>query len=118
MTREEAIELLEDVIGCIEDNQGRDYDEAFCMAIKALSIEAMPIEEVWECVQPLKDKILDLEEKLVDVEAIVRCKDCKYRDEKCGMGEHRWCKILKMSTAPNDYCSYGEEKKDYREFNF
>jgi hypothetical protein len=36
MTREEAIELLEDVIGCIEDNQGRDYDTAFRMAIEAL----------------------------------------------------------------------------------
>lgn len=37
MTREEAIELLEDLDGAIEDNHGRDYDEAFRMAIKALS---------------------------------------------------------------------------------
>lgn len=37
MTREEAIELLEDLYGAIEDNQGRDYDEAFRMAIEALS---------------------------------------------------------------------------------
>ena len=36
MTREEAIELLKDVIGFVEDNHGRDYDEAFRMAIKAL----------------------------------------------------------------------------------
>ena len=36
MTREEAIELLEDLDGAIEDNQGRDYDEAFHMAIEAL----------------------------------------------------------------------------------
>ena len=40
MTREEAIELLEDLGGAIEDNQGRDYDEAFRMAIEALSAEA------------------------------------------------------------------------------
>ena len=36
ITREEAIELLEDLYGAIEDNQGRDYDEALRMAIKAL----------------------------------------------------------------------------------
>lgn len=41
---------------------------------------------------------------------LVRCKDCKHRDEKCGMGEHRWCRILNMSTVPNDFCSYGERK--------
>lgn len=37
MTKAEAIELLEDVIGAVEDNQGRDYDTAFRMAIKALT---------------------------------------------------------------------------------
>lgn len=40
MKKEEAIELLEDLYGVIEDNQGRDYDEAFRMAIKALSTKA------------------------------------------------------------------------------
>ena len=39
MTREEAIELLEDLDGAIEDNHGRDYDEAFRMAIEALSAD-------------------------------------------------------------------------------
>ena len=32
MTKDEAIELLEDLDGAIEDNHGRDYDEAFRMA--------------------------------------------------------------------------------------
>ena len=36
MTMEEAIELLEDLDGAVEDNQGRDYDKAFRMAIEAL----------------------------------------------------------------------------------
>lgn len=40
MTKEEAIELLEDLDGAIEDNHGRDYDEAFRMAIEALSADA------------------------------------------------------------------------------
>ncbi len=42
MTKEEAIELLEDVIGFVEDNQGRDYDAAFRMAIEALKENSIP----------------------------------------------------------------------------
>ena len=45
MTKEEAIELLEDLDGAIEDNHGRDYDEAFRMAIKALKNEPVPCEK-------------------------------------------------------------------------
>ena len=36
MTREEAIELLDNLIGMVEDNQNSDYDTALKMAIKAL----------------------------------------------------------------------------------
>ena len=36
MTKEEAIEILEDLDGYFYDNQGRDYDKAFRMAIDAL----------------------------------------------------------------------------------
>lgn len=36
MTKEEAIELLDNLIGMIEDNQGNDYDAALKMAIAAL----------------------------------------------------------------------------------
>lgn len=39
MTREEAIELLDDLIGLVEDSQGRDYDRALHMAIEALERE-------------------------------------------------------------------------------
>ena len=39
---------------------------------------------------------------------IVRCKECKHRNERCGMGERRWCERLNMSTIPDDFCSYGE----------
>ena len=38
MTNEEAIELLDNLIGMIEDNQNNDYDEALKMGIKALEI--------------------------------------------------------------------------------
>lgn len=36
MTNEKAIDLLDTLLGMIEDNQGNDYDEAFKMGIKAL----------------------------------------------------------------------------------
>lgn len=45
MTRDEAIELLEDIDGAIEDNHGRDYDEAFRMAIETLKNEPVPCEK-------------------------------------------------------------------------
>lgn len=36
MTTQEAIELLDNLIGMIEDSQNNDYDKAFRMAIEAL----------------------------------------------------------------------------------
>lgn len=42
---------------------------------------------------------------------IVRCKECKHRNERCGMGERRWCEMLNMSTTPNDFCSYAERRE-------
>lgn len=37
MTNKKAIELLRNLIGMVEDTHGNDYDEAFHMAIEALS---------------------------------------------------------------------------------
>lgn len=39
MTREQAIDLLDNLIGFIEDSHGSDYDQALKMAIKALQEE-------------------------------------------------------------------------------
>ena len=39
MTREEAIDLLDNIIGFIEDNHGSDYDKALKIAIEALEQE-------------------------------------------------------------------------------
>lgn len=40
MTREEAIDLLDNLIGFVEDNHGSDYDKALKIAIKALEQES------------------------------------------------------------------------------
>lgn len=39
MTREEAIDLLDNLIGFVEDNHGSDYDEALKIAIKVIKQE-------------------------------------------------------------------------------
>lgn len=39
MTKEQAIDLLDNLIGFIEDSHGSDYDQALKMAIKALEQE-------------------------------------------------------------------------------
>ena len=39
MSREEAIDLLDNLIGMIEDNHESDYDTVFKMAIQALEQE-------------------------------------------------------------------------------
>lgn len=41
MTREEAIELLDNLIGMVEDNHNSNYDTALQMAIKALLQETI-----------------------------------------------------------------------------
>lgn len=65
MTREEAIQILStrDAHGVL-CGYTSGVTKALDMAIDALSIESVPIEDVWQGVQPLKDKILELEEKL------------------------------------------------------
>ena len=38
MTKDKAIELLDNLIGMVEDNHGSDYDKAIHMAIDALKV--------------------------------------------------------------------------------
>ena len=52
MTREEAIDLLDNLIGMIEDNHNSDYDTALKMAIKAL--------EQGDVLQEIRQEIVNL----------------------------------------------------------
>lgn len=47
-----------------------------------------------------------------NVVKVVRCKDCKHRQEDVGMGDHRWCDIVNGSRCSDDYCSYGERAEE------
>lgn len=55
MTKEQAIDLLDNLIGFIEDSHGSDYDQALKMAIKALSEDAISRQAVLKPYQTLKD---------------------------------------------------------------
>lgn len=44
--------------------------------------------------------------------SVVRCKDCKHRQEDVGMGDHCWCDIANGSRHSDDFCSYGERKNN------
>lgn len=64
MTREEAIELLDNLIGMVEDNHNSDYDTAFKMAIKALEQQDRIIQildnydlEAWEILEKIKEVV-------------------------------------------------------------
>ena len=120
MTREEAIELLEDVIGCIEDNQGRDYDTAFRMAIEALKAEltkAVPpsLADVYKWERDIALSQLEeygigfAEKKRDDLVEVVRCKDCRFNKHP----SNDLCLIKKAGIYPDDddFCSYGEKEK-------
>ena len=105
MTREEAIELLEDLDGAIEDNQGRDYDEAFRMAIEALANLKEEFESAVPNCQKCAIKELWEETEKEDLVAVVRCKDCRHRDLfSCPLADNDFQK-------DEDFCSWGERRE-------
>lgn len=52
MTNEQAKDLLDNLIGMVEDNQEHDYDTALKMGIKALDKYAEPSETCEDCEHP------------------------------------------------------------------
>lgn len=88
MTKKEVIELLEDLDGAIEDNHGRDYDEAFRIAIESLQKDI----ERHKMVIRASERHLN----------IVRCKNCKHRSDG------RWCDVYIQPRMDTDFCNHGE----------
>ena len=76
MTREEAIDLLDNLIGMVNDNHDSDYDTALKMAIKALENKPRfilhsdgKIEQIIEpcdvVLDKIKDEIFDIDDEIV-----------------------------------------------------
>ena len=128
MTSAAAIDLLDNLIGMVDDNQENDYDSALHMAIDALKTQAERTEERTET------HSCDLISRQVAIDAldhmdympgewavkgltmckeiikglpsaqpeIVRCKDCMY-----WVAHDKRCVYLNHGFAPNMWCCHG-----------
>ena len=77
-----AADLLDNLIGMVNDTNGNNYDDALKMGIEALKADA------------------------VDV---VRCKDCMLCQYDAIFKQY-WC--IGKPVKADDYCSMGVRKKD------
>lgn len=124
MTREEAAEILDNLIGMVEDNQENDYDEALKMAIKALNvpdtnvgdtigrrdaIDALRYENIIDHMDTVYDSELHRCKRAIErilsqlpsaQPEIIRCEECVHNgtvDTDCPI---YW--------GGKEYCSFGE----------
>ena len=123
MTKDEAIELLEDLDGAIEDNHGRDYDEAFRMAIESLSADSVRFEvyrDIYEKYIDLKHKTewIPVSKRLPKIGKQVLCCDSQSRVFTSALteiasngmtffGQH--CKVIAWMPLPKPYKEENEE---------
>jgi hypothetical protein len=104
MTREEAIQELQNCKGLIQQD-GQDYlDERdiplLDMAIEALSADAVSLTGTM--------KYLTKPHNYCEV---VRCKDCKNWRESHSEDEESYCYIDGRTTDSTDFCSWGERRE-------
>ena len=141
MNTEKAIDLLDNLLGMVDDNQGNDYDAALHMAIDALkaqadgdtirrlsAIDAMA-NTLWhypnECYRNLNEYefakgLAELGLKSVPSAQpeIVRCKDCKHWKDsdgvyRRGIGAESKCPVnIRAVYEGNFYCADAERRID------
>ena len=73
MTKDEAINLLDNLIGMVEDSQDNDYDEALKMAIEALERTSNAF-LTHECVKPTHECV-DLISRQAAIDALKNISD-------------------------------------------
>lgn len=95
MTKDEAIENLQDLWNEVynEDSDGYDYAMAIDMAIKSLQKDI----ERHKMVIRASERHLN----------IVRCKDCKHRSNG------GWCDVYIQPRMETDFCNHGERQCNY-----
>ena len=115
MTREEAKEILTHNWTRVDNPNysESELDEAFFMAIEALSADTVSREAHYDAVA---NRITDMEER--GFVSVVRCKDCKWHkltdnNETEVCTNKQW--DISMAVYPiisaDDFCSYGERKE-------
>ena len=106
MTREEAIQILADLIDSPFLHTWEKQNKALHMAIEALSVDTVSREHHDMEVKELKHQIKDQ----ADMVSVVRCKDCRWWNS-----ETKGCKRNSSVEAwyETDFCSYGERQCNY-----
>ena len=110
MTREEAIDVLKDILEeATSDEDAVCYVtsedvKAFNMAIESLSAEYEDYEHA---------TLVDIKEPLKV--AVVRCKYCRHAEHRKQMPDQIYCKRDKLSTFcavhdDDDFCKFGERR--------
>lgn len=98
-------DAIEAVLGLAQLN-GRVPTDSVIFQIKAL-----PSAEAEEAVlnKMLEEEMIALPQDYVKV---VRCKDCKHYIVEGITTQYGWCHEYKHSVDEDDYCSYGERRKE------
>lgn len=67
----------------------------------------------WPHAVKIRDNIVTviMETPVADVEEVVRCKDCTYSTIQNGC-DSLYCYSLDIAMGENDFCSYGERRKE------
>lgn len=50
--------------------------------------------------------------KALEVEPVVRCKDCKYNKGEVNIKGYQICSAIDINITDDDYCSFGERMED------
>lgn len=109
MTREEAIQILADLIDSPFLHTWEKQNKALHMAIEALQTENKPYKVIAEVKVNIDEIVEHIKEKYVFTNEVVRCENCKYQDK---------CEEVILFDINDDevmghcvhWCSYGERR--------
>lgn len=88
MSRKEAIELLDNLIGMVDDNHGSDYDTALHMAINSLKVD--------EAYQLKYEHIPTI---TITVEEYIRLRECETRNISANTTSSTWKSARLISAS-------------------
>ena len=124
ISRQEAIDLLDNLIGMVEDNHGSDYDAALRMGIEALKAEEpedtieMQESDIDEAMKLVRDARVTIP---LSAEPVIRCAECIHwdRDGEEDVDGEKLCHFFsegneefEFTVASDDYCSFAERRTD------
>ena len=123
MTREEAKEILTHNWTRVDNPNysESELDEAFFMAIEALSADTVSREEYEEVkayMDTLVDAFIEDGEEIAESVKVVRCKDCIHQEFYINDAESFCCHmtgIVNMHMEDGDgefFCKYGERREE------